>query len=88
VQLEKLERLGIRDSKQIRDTVIQRLAKELKSLLARDQYEILILNPEKYNEMHSKLGNLNKILGWGHTRIIERLLLKNQNCKTVVCDKV
>jgi ribonuclease HIII len=42
----------------------------------------VVIGPEKYNELYDKIGNLNKLLAWGHARSIENIL------ETVACDKV
>ncbi len=42
--------------------------------------------PEKYNELYLKIGNLNRLLAWGHARAIENLLEKVE-CQTVISDQ-
>ena len=34
------------------------------------------LPPETYNRLYDKIGNLNRLLAWGHARVIENLLEK------------
>ncbi len=63
----------IRDSKKISDNVITKLAKLIKERLT---YDIVIIGPEKYNKLYEKMGNINKILGWGHATTIKNLYAK------------
>src|SRR5256884_3885728 len=67
---------GIVDSKRIgSDTRIRSLAETIrKSSLG--LVETVLIGPAKYNELYEKFGNLNKLLGWGHARVIENLLAK------------
>jgi len=45
------------------------------------------LAPQKYNELYEKFGNLNKLLGWGHARVIENLLAKKPDCPRTLSDQ-
>jgi len=73
VAISKLKELGVRDSKTITDYNIKKLAVRIKSLL-KNKYDIIPLKPEKYNELHSKMGNVNLIMGWAHAKVIENIL--------------
>src|ERR1700757_4031851 len=68
---------GVVDSKRIgSDPRIRALADMIrKSSLG--LVETVLIGPTKYNELYEKFGNLNKLLGWGHARVIENLLGKN-----------
>ena len=69
-----LERLGVRDSK----TIAEKKLLGIDEILRRDfPYELVVIGPEKYNELHARIRNLNKLLAWGHARAIENVLLKN-----------
>ena len=35
--------------------------------------EVVLIGPERYNDLYEKFGNLNSLLGWGHARVIENL---------------
>ena len=71
--ISKLKDLGVRDSKTITDINIKRLALKIKSLL-KNKYDIIPLKPEKYNELHTKMNNVNLIMGWAHAKVIENIL--------------
>lgn len=68
------EEWGVRDSKKISDNKIKLLAEKIKN---RCKHNLVVINPEKYNQMYSKIKNLNKLLGWGHARVIENILAEN-----------
>jgi len=81
----KLKKIGVQDSKNLADVKINSMAHEIKKIVA-ENYKIVKINPPKYNELFSKLQNINKILGWAHSKAIEELL-KMTNAKTVIIDK-
>ena len=80
-----LKSIGIRDSKELSDYQILQLASEMKK-----NEEIIIesvlISPEKYNELYEKMGNLNRLMGWAHARVIENLLNKC-NATEAISDK-
>jgi len=78
-----LEELYVRDSKKMSDQRAATIAVELKRHVP---HSIVVIMPEKYNELYLKIGNLNKLLAWGHARAIENLLEKT-HCDTVISDK-
>src|SRR5205085_5719348 len=43
--------------------------------------------PERYNELYKKFGNLNKLLAWGHARVIENLLEAHPECPRALSDQ-
>ena len=82
-----LEQSGVKDSKLIKsDKKIQAAARAIRSAL-KGRYAIVTINPESYNRLYSKIGNLNKLLAWGHARSLENLLEKVPECKNVLADK-
>lgn len=81
----KLKELGVRDSKTISDEQIKYLAKGIKKVVGKG-YETVLINPERYNQLYEKMGNLNQILGWAHSRVLENLLEK-VNSPSAISDK-
>jgi ribonuclease HIII len=69
----KLRQLNVRDSKKISDGVIKDLDFRLRSIC---RYSVVVIGPEKYNLLYSRMKNLNRILAWGHARVIENILLQ------------
>ncbi len=75
--------LGIKDSKKLDDKTIKELAIEIQKKAV---YSIVTINPLKYNELYGKFKNLNKLLAWGHARVIENILEKTP-CEYALSDK-
>lgn len=89
-EILELKMLGIKDSKKIKKTQILKLAESLKKKDF-ERYSI-ILNPETYNEFYSKLRkegrNLNDMMAWSHSVVINELIKKvNFEKAKVVIDK-
>ena len=77
---------GIRDSKGIgTDKKIRELAQVIRNSGAPS--EIIVIGPEKYNQLYTKIGNLNRLLAWGHARIIENLCTRVPECRRALSDK-
>ena len=70
-QLPLLAELGVADSKSLTDRVIKRIAGELKAVVPHHK---LVLMPAKYNPLYERIGNLNRLLAWGHGTVAENLL--------------
>lgn len=81
--IEILSKLGLKDSKKLTDDNISKLAIKIKNNAT---FSVVIINPEKYNELYSQFGNLNKMLAWGHARAIENILMKKP-CDNAISDK-
>ncbi len=81
--LKDLYDLRITESKRISD---QRALKLAPVLCAKFKNSVVIIGPEKYNMLYDKMNNLNRILAWGHARVVENLLSK-VNCKKVIVDQ-
>jgi len=47
---------------------------------------VVVVGPEKYNQLYDKIRNLNKLLAWGHARAIENILEKTE-ADSAVSDK-
>ncbi|HEY9827802.1 MAG TPA: ribonuclease HIII [Stenomitos sp.] len=81
--------MGIKDSKMLKDHAVLELASIIQKRL-KDQFCIVEISPKKYNDLYTKFKSeqqtLNSLLGWGHAKAIEELLLKVE-CNTVIVDK-
>lgn len=82
-QKDVLLELGVKDSKRITDN----RAKKLSDLI-REGYlhSLVVIGPEKYNELYAKFKNLNKLLAWAHSRAIENIL-EEVSCSLVITDQ-
>lgn len=78
---------GIRDSKSIgSDAQIRKLAEVVRKtpgLLS----EVVVVSPERYNPLYEKIGNLNRLLAWGHARVIENLCTARPDCPSALSDQ-
>ncbi len=78
---------GIQDSKRIgSDAKIHALAKMIRETSG-VAFEVILIGPEKYNDLYETFDNLNSLLGWGHARVIENLLAKRPDCPRALSDK-
>ncbi len=78
---------GIQDSKRIgSDAKIRALAKMIRQTPG-VAIDVVLIGPERYNDLYEKFGNLNSLLGWGHARVIENLLAKKPDCPRALSDK-
>jgi ribonuclease HIII len=85
--LDELMDIGVKDSKSIKsDKKISLIAKGVRRILA-GKFDVLVIGPEAYNRLYEKIGNLNKLLGWGHARVLENLLEKVPECRLALSDK-
>lgn len=72
---KKLIKIGVKDSKELSDYQIKKIAIQIKNISS-IKYNVVTINPEKYNQLYEKIRNVNKLLGWGHARVLENLLHK------------
>ncbi len=70
-QEEVLRELGVRDSKKCSDSKV----KELAAILRKGYpHSVVAIGPARYNELYLRFRNLNRLLAWGHARVIENIL--------------
>jgi ribonuclease HIII len=79
-----LESLGVKDSKAMTDAMISKIGPILANRLI---HSILILNPEKYNEMVRKGYNMNKIKAYLHNHAIIKTSEKLTEKVPVILDQ-
>ncbi|MBQ9775776.1 MAG: ribonuclease HIII [Lentisphaeria bacterium] len=83
----KLRALGVCDSKMIKsDKKICELAQKIREIVG-TAYTVVTLPPATYNRLYSQIGNLNRLLAWGHARCIENILEKVPECPHALSDK-
>jgi ribonuclease HIII len=78
---------GIQDSKRIgsdqRIRDFARLIRETRGVFQ----SVVAIGPERYNTLYAKFGNLNRLLAWGHARVIENLLEAHPECPRALSDQ-
>lgn len=82
-QEKTLRKLGVKDCKLLEDKKVLALDEEIRKAFV---FDVVKINPPKYNQLHEKFGNLNILLAWAHARAIENLLGKVE-CGRVVSDQ-
>ena len=77
---------GITDSKRITsDARIRALAATIRKSKA--PQTVIVIRPSRYNELIAKVGNVNRLLAWGHARAIENLCELRPDCPRALSDK-
>ncbi len=82
-QIAELITIGVKDSKDLSDETILKLEGKIKALCA---HHVIVILPEKYNELYASFHNLNSLLGWGHATAISELVTKT-HCQDVTIDQ-
>jgi len=83
----KLLDAGVVDSKRIgSDARIRTLADTIRKS-SQGLVETVLIGPTKYNDLYEKFSNLNRLLGWGHARVIENLLERKPACARSLSDQ-
>jgi ribonuclease HIII len=78
---------GVQDSKSIRsDARIRALAEVIRQTPG-IAWEVVCINPRRYNELYEKFANLNRLLAWGHAKTIELLLERRPDCPRALSDQ-
>jgi ribonuclease HIII len=80
------QQIGVADSKRISS---DRRIRELATAIRRSNAEqsVVTIGPERYNALFAKIGNLNRLLAWGHARVIENLCALRPECPRALSDK-
>lgn len=81
--IEKLVSWGVQDSKTLSDQKIITLAQKLAPIFT---HHTLKLMPQKYNELYEKMSNLNTLLAWSHSKVIDNVS-HNSGCMNVLVDQ-
>jgi ribonuclease HIII len=82
-----LKAAGVMDSKRISS------AKRIRELAAKIRevpgiaVSVVAIGPERYNQMFGSFGNLNRLLAWGHAKVIENLAAQRPQCPRALSDQ-
>lgn len=78
---------GIQDSKAIgSDARIRELADVVRHTPG-VAYDVFSLIPERYNAAYAKFKNLNRLLAWGHAKVLEAVLEQRPDCPRALSDQ-
>lgn len=78
-----LEDLGVKDSKKLKD---DKMLEMMHKIQKNSIFSVVSISNAKYNELYIQFRNLNKLLAWGHARVIENILEKT-SCDYALSDK-
>jgi ribonuclease HIII len=82
-QEEVLRELGVKDCKRLSDNRVMEIATLLRKGYI---HSVVAIGPERYNELYQRLKNLNRLLAWGHARVMENIL-ERVNCAEALTDQ-
>ena len=78
---------GVADSKTIKsEAKINQLASLIRKECA-GKFALLVLRPQTYNRLYDNIGNLNRLLAWGHAKALENLLELVPDCPRAISDQ-
>lgn len=78
---------GVQDSKAITsDARIRSLAGTIRATPG-VACEVVSMGPDRYNALYPKFKSLNRLLAWGHSRVIESLLEQRPDCPRALSDQ-
>lgn len=80
----KLLDLGVTDSKTLSQKRIETMVAKFRDEVP---HSVVAVGPGKYNALYDKIGNLNRLLAWGHARALENVLIKKGTCRKAISDK-
>lgn len=78
-----LKAIGAADSKTLSDPRIEKLAESIMEIC---EYSMVVISNSRYNKMYEDIKNLNRLLAWGHARVIENLL-QRVDCSYALSDQ-
>jgi ribonuclease HIII len=78
---------GIMDSKRIGSAArIRQLAAVIRATPG-CRTDVVTIGPERYNALYQSFGNLNRLLAWGHARVIGNLAAAVPDCPRALSDQ-
>ena len=79
-----LEELKVKDSKQITDDYIRKIAPTIAKKI---DYELLVLSNKEYNEKYKEIQNINKIKAIMHNKVLYTLHQRHSDCNKIIIDE-
>lgn len=87
---DKLSKIGVCDSKKLKKDQINYIAKQLYHDFP-NNIECMVLKPKKYNELYASFANqkknLNDLLAWCHSKILDNLIKRHSVIEGVFIDQ-
>lgn len=84
--MARLRKLGVRDSKELDETAIGRLATEIERMIAPEARHVWVIAPEQYNELYARHNNINLLLAEAYAQVARQVWDATQ-APAIVCDQ-
>jgi ribonuclease HIII len=84
--IEKLLRIGVRDSKKISPDTLEKISRDIENTIPPGARHVKIIDPETYNQLYSVHGNINLLLAEVYTQTAEKVWQKT-HCGCIFCDQ-
>lgn len=81
--IQTLIKWGVKDSKELSENEIFRLNKLIRENCI---FNVVEINPQRYNNLYTEIKNLNELLAWGHARTLENILVYAR-CNVAISDQ-
>jgi ribonuclease HIII len=81
-----LHSIGVRDSKDLSPTAIQRIAGQIERIVPPSQRHVWAIEPEVYNQLYAEQGNVNVLLAEAYAQVAEEVWQATDST-TIVCDQ-
>jgi len=78
---------GATDSKKITSDARMRAVAGAVKRIPGILYRSIVIGPTRYNQLIEKMGNVNRLLAWGHARVIEELATLRPDCPRALSDQ-
>lgn len=78
---------GVMDSKRITSAAKITKLSEIIRKTSGVHFDVVSIGPESYNQMYASFKNLNKLLAWGHSKVISNLAEKVPSCPRALSDQ-
>lgn len=77
---------GAKDCKLISDKQVLSVGERLRAILG-ERFSVVMINPERYNQLREQQTNLNNLLAWCHAKCIVKALEKVPTCSRALSDQ-
>ncbi len=85
--IPQFKELDVKDSKNIKsDKKALAIASKIRGILGK-RFSLVAIGPNAYNRLYASMGNVNRVLAWGHARVIENLLEVVPACPRAIADQ-
>ncbi len=84
--LAALRRSGVRDSKELDASRVQRLSETIARLVPPEHYSVEMVAPSRYNQLYEHYGNINVLLSEVYGQVAERVWSATR-AQMIVCDQ-